>query len=107
VGIVLVIVGAFLWFYPIISTVQNYTSNSSYTRIVVVQGQVESYNQSDNRYVFGYTVTNQSSFFVMTAELTLQQFPITVGAIYTAFGLEMKVTEVHSDYFVLLVKPLY
>jgi hypothetical protein len=47
------------------------------------------------------------------ANYTVQFFPVTAGATYTMGsassyygGIEIKVSEIHSDYIVLLVKPL-
>lgn len=109
-ALVLIIVGALLWYAPtIISYVQNLASQSSYTKVTVVMGQVAVYEHDNNRYSFTYRYLDpsDSTYFTVNSYLQQKTFSTTEGATYTAFGIEIKVSEVHSDYIVLLVKPTY
>lgn len=102
-GAVIVVLGAVLYL----------TTLHAYTRIEVSLTQGGYYRTTDNPlvpgYVFGY-YSNQS-FYVMNwggatpVSLSPNQiFPLTEGATYRYFDLEIKVSEVHSGYFVLLVR---
>jgi len=57
----------------------------------------------NTRYAFGYS--HGKSFYVWPGFGTAYMiFPLTQGATYRPFQLEIIVSEVHSDYFVLLVR---
>lgn len=105
-----IVTGALLWYAPtIISTVQNLFSQSSYTKLTVVMGQIATYDQGDNHWVFSYRFSAYDptdKFYVSTGFQT-RVFSATEGATYKDLGIEIKVSEVHSDYIVLLVKPTY
>lgn len=109
IGAVFVTLGAVLYFTP----------THAYARIEVSLTQGGYYRPgkypTDGWYDFGYNSTNpfNLSFYIIPGfgppEMTIspsQIFPLTEGATYRHFGLEMKVTEVHSDYFVLLVRNI-
>jgi len=107
---IIAIVGAFLWYAPtIISTVQNLFSQSSYTKVTVVMGQIAIYDHGDNHYVFGYRLIASDPIdkFYVSSGFQTRVFSATEGATYKDLGIEIKVLEVHSDYIVLLVKPTY
>jgi len=89
----------------IFSALQNFVQRSEYTRVVVVTGQVAKVEFDGNEYSFVYASN------LITVETPLPGFfryygPVE-GAIYSDFGIEIVVSEVHSDYVVLLVKPRY
>jgi len=109
-AVVLIIIGAFLWYAPtIISSLQNLFSQSSYTKINVVMGQVAIYDHGDNHYVFAYRLlsSDPTDKFYVSSGFQTRMFSATEGAMYKDLGIEIKVSEVHSDYIVLLVKPYY
>ena len=105
------ILGALLWYAPtLISTIQNYFSQSSYTKVTVVAGQVSDIKFNDNEYFFMYPSPpwiEGNQFSISTPTLSAKIHPAIEGATYYDFGLEIKVSEVHTDYIVLLVKPTY
>jgi hypothetical protein len=114
-----VIVGVLLWFAPtIISTVQNFFSQSSYTKVTVpISGLLPAPTEVDignNKYLFVYvnasslypTTPHNQTIGVTSTSGQYEYYPATVGATYEALGLEIKISEVHSDYVVLLVKSL-
>lgn len=88
------------------STFQNLFSQSSYTKIKVVVGQVATYDQGDNHWGFIYRFfpTDPSNMFTVTSGFLTASFPTTQGKSYIVFGIEIKVSEAYSDYLVLLVK---
>jgi len=100
----------FTWFLPaIISIVQNFAFPSSYTS-VTVSGITQEQKVGNNYYSFSYTLLpqNQSGKFGVyeMGSPEILTFPAVEGATYEAYGLEIKVPEVHYGYIVLLVKPL-
>jgi hypothetical protein len=102
ISVIIVIVGVFVWFIPtIISTIQNL----GYTRVAVSANSTTTIQFGDNVYVFGYSppkfgLQGTSTYWLPRA------YNATQGSVYRDAGLEMKVSEVRSDYIVLLVKPL-
>jgi hypothetical protein len=109
-GVVVVIIGMFLYFTPTISTFQNYLSQSSYTKVTIVQGQFAHYDHGDNHYSFAWKLglmpNDSPTIFAVFSGFQSESFSTTpLGATYTAFGLEIKVSEVYTDHIVLLVKP--
>ena len=111
VGILaVVIIGFFLWYLPTItSIIQSYLSQASYNKITVLAGQPATYEYDNNVYGFGYKVLSidPPDKFVVSTGFDYRQFSTVEDARYEAFGLEIVVSEVHSDYIVLLVKPVY
>jgi rubredoxin len=107
---VLIMIGVFLWYTPvIISTVQNFFSQSSYTKMTLVIGQFVTYDHGDNHYGFAWRLlpTDPTNVFYVSTGFQTRVFSATEGATYKDLGLEIKVSEVHSDHIVLLVKPTY
>ena len=100
----------FAWFLPfMISTVQNFVSPSPYTRIIV-SGITQERKFGNNYYSFSYPLLpqNQSGGKFGVYEVgspEILTFPTVVGTTYEVYGLEVKVSEVHSGYVVLSVKP--
>jgi hypothetical protein len=88
----------------------DYFYEGGYTKITVIQGQPSTFETGDGGYIFRYE-TNQSFILINglidTPFSSSQVFPTTEGSSYIAFQLEMNVSEVHSDYFVLVVKLLH
>jgi hypothetical protein len=72
-------------------------------------GQPATYEHDNNVYGFGYKVLSidPSDKFTVSTGFDYRQFSTVEDARYEAFGLEIVVSEVHSDYIVLLVKPKY
>jgi len=112
----------FSWFLPVmVSTVQNFISPSSYTRVTVANGTRTqefgsnsrkigsnyysfSYNSSSvNQGVFGVYELGSGPAWNGTSWVSswVPTFPAIVGATYKAYGLEIKVSEVHPGYIVL------
>ena len=90
---------------PIIySAFQNFMQQSSYTKVTVVVGQVAKVEFDDNIYGFGYA---SGQFVVVTPLFELRYYDAVEGAVYSDLGIEIVVSEVYSDYIVLLVKPNY
>lgn len=109
--LVVVIIGALLWYAPtIISFVQNYSSQSSYTKLTLMEGYPPNYTYvqfGDLNYSFGYTFQNNYYLSVGNSLLEGKNYPDpTNGSTYNDIGLEIQVSEAYSDYIVLLVKPV-
>lgn len=93
---------------PIIySAFQNFIQQSSYTKVTVVEGQVAEVEFDDNEYVFVIMGETSDRFLVITPLGEAKLFDIVEDAVYSDLGIEIVVSEVHSDYIVLLVKPEY
>lgn len=111
--VAVVIVAVILWNAPsLISFFQNYFSRLSYTKVTVVEGALGvTIEFNGNEYFFAYKwgpFAPQDKFAVGTVGgLNQKNYDAVEGATYQAFGLEIVVSEVHSDYIVLLVKPTY
>jgi len=115
-SVVAIILVAVLWNAPlIISTIQNYFAQFSYTKVKALAGTPKDIEIEGNKYVFTYKYRDiffpnlsDDKFYVfvgLTKE-TYKGFPLIEGEKYEAFGIEIIVSEVHSDYIILLVKPL-
>ena len=113
VAVILVVV---LWNAPlIISTIQNYFAQFSYTEVRVLAGMPKDIEIEGNKYVFTYKCKDilfpdlsDDKFYVfvgLTKE-AYKGFPLIEGEKYDAFGIEIIVSKIHSDYIVLLVKPI-
>lgn len=89
----------------ILSALQNLMHRSEYTRVVVVTGQIAKVEFDGNEYTFTYA-DNQ---ITVTTPIPgyLRYYGPVEGAIYSDFGIDIVVSEVHSDFLVLLVKPRY
>jgi len=111
-GIMLVVIGVVLFFIP--------TPTSAYTRIEVsLKNPYFDYRPNDDINTwrsFGYysTIPSNQSFYAVgegsaipvnwTLYEAMNSFPLIEGATYRQSELEITVSEVHSDYFVLLVR---
>lgn len=90
---------------PIIySAFQNSMQQSSYTKVTVVEGQVARVEFEDNVYAFAYM---HEQFVIITPLAGFRYYDVVEGAVYSDLGIEIVVSEVHSDYIVLLLKPKY
>jgi hypothetical protein len=105
------ILGVFLWYSPtIISMIQEYFSESSYTKLTVMNN---SYNRTTIQfggvdYFFAYFWQPSLGFGHLGMWNSLVEsngYNLTEGAVYRDFGIEMKVKEIRPEYTVLLVKP--
>jgi hypothetical protein len=106
---VVVICAVSLYFASISPSTTNLFTSLQYSEVTVVSGQFATFTYDQAVYVFGYgsflgTTTN--NFTVCSGFAPQKFFPLKEGSIYTAFGLEIKVSEVHSEYFVLLVRSV-
>jgi hypothetical protein len=90
---------------PIIySAFQNFMQQSSHTKVNVVLGQIAEVEFDGNKYLFAY----EPVYIVLITPLSHYRYYEAVeGAVYSDFGLEIVVSEVHPDRIVLLVKPNY
>lgn len=88
----------------IFSALQNFMQRSEYTKVVVVRGQVAKVEFDGNEYSFVYT---RNQVTVLTPLYEFRYYGTVEGAIYSDLGIEIVVSEVYSDYIVLLVKPRY
>ena len=98
------IIGLIVWFTP----------TSEYTKMTLPIGKVVAYNLLDGEiypeYSFRYGRLhgiNPSIFEVWSGSVNSpKEFSVIPSATYTAFAREIKITEVHADYIVLLVRHL-
>jgi len=103
----LIIICALLWQAPLIIS---YIPQLSYTKITLPTGADVPYTINNIQYVFRYGLSFlQDNHLRVWAGSTVnpEVFIVsTEGARYTAFALEIIISEIHSDYIVILVKPL-
>lgn len=106
-GVVFIVIGAVLFFVP----------THAYTTIEVTTKHAGFYRPSNDENTWfdfsWYLAIPSSSFYIAQGygppQVTIspsQIFPLTKGATYRTWGLEIIVSEVHSDYFVLLVRHI-
>jgi hypothetical protein len=111
IGAIIIVAAAILllWYGP---TIISYFQNSSYTKLTIVNGQVgKSVQFGESIYTFSYVVatnplTNQtiSRSIIMATPSSGKIYEATQGATYKDLGIEVKVSEVHEDYAIILVK---
>jgi hypothetical protein len=114
--LVLAIIFCVIYYAPLITsysqnpltTIHDYLFGRSYTEINVFVGQEEDakYQQGNNTWYFVYH-GNQFAVFTASTQFQPEVFPATLGATYTYLGLDIKVSEVHLDHIVLLVKTTH
>jgi hypothetical protein len=120
------LVGAFAYYIPTISDIERkvdnltnainpYNLTLTYIRIVLPEGSGQvPYYFGKNEYIFSGPIpaSQNTSQLVFSVYLGGQSFASVYdynaypGATYEVLGIEIKVSEVHSDYIVLLVKSL-
>lgn len=114
-GIVVVIIGAFLWFSPtIISYIQNPNSSGSsynppYTSLTLRDRMnyttTLEFGDTEYSFTYYYGLSLQVSTFIEASK----SYTPHKGDTYRDFGIEVKVSDVTSDYIsnyiVILVKP--
>jgi hypothetical protein len=117
------LVATFAYYIPKINDIEtkvdNLTSNSNssnvtseYTRIVLPDEGVTTYDFGKNEFSFygRGSYFNQQQFGVSYlgsyTSVSTYSYNATVGATYELLGIQIQVSEVHSDYIVLLVKSL-
>jgi hypothetical protein len=111
-GIVVVVIGALLYYAPaIVSFVQTLSSsNASYTSLMVREYREPILDFGDTEYSF-YLYSNESVwvFYVNTFIGGRAQHTPSIGDTYRDFGIEIRVSIITSDYvsnyMVILVKP--
>jgi len=79
---------------------------SSYTSVTVVEGHTATVKFGDYEYSFSY-IPSVTTFTLLTEAYAAKMYDATEGAVYNAYGIEIIVSEVHSDHIILLVKPTY
>jgi len=82
------------------------SSQSSYTKLTVLQDTWTSITIEGNEYVFRFSPQTSSIDLSNGQTQLYPSLSATQGAKYEWRGVEIIVSEVHSDYIVLLVKPL-
>lgn len=77
---------------------------SGYTKITVTEAHGKLVTIDGYEYAFTYDHNTQ--MFAIATDLTIlpPTYKTTVGATYNVYGLEIKVSEAHNDYCVLLAK---
>ncbi len=79
-----------------------------YKKVVVSEGQVSIENFGSENSPKTITFTKEGKYLYVMAGLTLQDLKTYVpanGVVYHLNGFEIVVSEVHQDWFVLLVRP--
>lgn len=83
---------------------------SSYTKLTLPIGAFVYSDQQDVQYTFRYGGLLSDQPNLLQVWVSGNAFPkdlsIHEGATYTAFAIEIRISEVHEDYIVILVKPL-
>ena len=99
------LVATFVYYTYIINSSN---SASEYTRIVLIGGSVYyTFNQYSYQFFGPFSSSNsQLMFGVAVQNGIVANYNATVGATYEYSGIEIKVSEIHSDYIVLLAKSL-
>jgi hypothetical protein len=114
-GVVVAIVGAFLWFSPtILSYFQNFPSSASYTSLSLTlrdtdtmgSNQIATLDFGDTEYNFSYS--SYLGLFVSTF-MDYEGYTPHIGDVYKFDGIEIDVSNITSDYIsnyiLVLVKP--
>lgn len=110
IGVILTIavIGIVFWLVPLIQ-------QSAYTKLTLPIGTSVPYNQQEGNaypeYTFRYggmLADSPNSLAVWAGNNNAFGKGVTVieGATYTVFAIEIKISEVHPDYIVILVKHL-
>jgi len=83
------------------STIVSFFQGSAYTKVTVVEGQVSAVDFDDKRYTF----VKDGKYLFVSSLADMATYTPSEGAVYHWAGIEIKVSEVYQDWFVLLVKP--
>lgn len=105
------IIGIIILLAPNIASI---IQQSTYTKLTLPIGTSVPYNQQEGsaypEYTFRYGSLlgdNPNLLQVWSGNNAFpKEFSVIDGATYTAFAIEIKISEVHPDYIVILVKPL-
>lgn len=92
--LIVVITGSIVW---IVLSVQNY----GYTRLTISNFTAATIKFGDKTYIFKYYPPELA---IIPVGAIIDH--VIQGATYRYSGLEVRISEVHSDYIILLVKPL-
>ena len=113
---VIAIIGIALFWYspafaPYFQNSSASSSNASYTKLMIRNGNTDALEFGDTEYIFGYMYPPLDVGFI-TVNIPFNSSSITnpqIGHIYKIFGAEIEVSNVSSDYIssfvVILVKP--
>ena len=88
----------------------SFIQQSSYTKLTLPIGAFVYSTQRDSQYTFRYGGLLADQPSLLQVWVSGNAFPrdlsIREGATYTAFAIEIRISEIHEDYIVILVKPL-
>ena len=101
-GVGIVIIGSLVYFSP---NILSYVQQSQYTTLTLPLNQWVTYKQYSISY--HYDIFNdQNELWVAPTgtEGSTETFTVNQNANYTAFNLEIKITDVHSDNIVISIK---
>jgi len=102
-----VIIGTIILLAPNISSL---IQQSTYTKLTLPIGAFVYSTQQNVQYTFRYGGLLGDEPNLLQVWVSGNAFPkdlsISKGATYTAFAIEIKISEIHEDYIVILVKPL-
>lgn len=106
-ALITTLVGIIIWIVP-------HIQQSAYTKLTLPIGSFVSYNpqegNSNLEYTFRYggPLGDEPDLLQVWAENNIlpKEFSVIKGATYTAFAIEIIISEVHQEYIVILVKPL-
>jgi hypothetical protein len=90
------------------STILSFFQGSPYRKVVVSEGQVSVENFGTEESPKGISFTKEGKYLYVMAGLSPQDMKAYVPTnddVYYLNGFEIVVSEVHQDWFILLVKP--
>ena len=108
----IIVVCVFLYFaYP---TINSFIQQSSYDKVTLPIGATIPYNEINQDYYeygfrWGGLLGDQPTLLQVWAHPKTwdpKNISIEEGGVYTAYALEIKVSEIHDEYIVILVKHL-
>ena len=101
------IIGIIILLAPNIASI---IQQSNYTKLTLPIGAFVYSNQQDVQYTFRYGGLLADKPSLLQVWVSGSAFPkdlsVSEGATYTVYAIEIKISEVHADYIVILVKPL-
>ena len=101
------VIGIIILFAPNIASL---FQQSGYTRLTLPMGAFVYSTQEDVQYTFRYGGLLSDKPSLLQVWVYGNAFPedlsIREGATFNVFAIEVKISEIHADYIVILVKPL-
>jgi len=106
-SLAIVIIGVLVWQMPtIISHLQNYSLESSYTKLTLSSSSTVNFTSitfGEMEYSFEYSYNGL--LLVSNSLLETRTYNPVNGSVYIDIGIEIKVSEVYSDHIIIFVKP--